>query len=485
MRLLIFILFFSFSSFAFGQINASFSHKQFFVPQQGSFVETYVNVFSPSLVHAKLDSTSIQAKIQVTQIFKQADSIVAFQKTNLNGPIVKDTNFRDILHQERFALNPGKYGFELIIEDLNATENNIVTTNETILIREIKDNLAVSDIELLEEFGKAEETTELTKSGYNMVPLVNNYYPEYFDKIAFYYEIYNADKQFGEGEKYVVKQYIESAAYNTLYGDLLKLKRMDAQPVNAMLHLFNIQALPTGDYNLVVEIRDKENQLLELEKVNFYRFNPLATLNTADIENVDIKESFVVDMIPKDSLDYFLAAMRPRATKVEGQIMDTKLEQEDTEFKQKFFYTFWKNRDQAEPGKKWMEYREQIYLTNDLFSTSIREGFETDRGRIYLKYGAPNTIADRPNEPSSYPYQVWHYYKIGRFNNKRFVFYQPDLVTNDYELLHSDLQGEITNYRWKLALQRRDSPAGSIDDPSTGNSNHYGGNSGEFFNLPR
>ena len=48
-------------------------------------------------------------------------------------------------------------------------------------------------------------------------------------------------------------------------------------------------------------------------------------------------------------------------------------------------------------------------------------------GRIFLYHGPPNTITDRPNEPSAYPYQIWHYYKIGKFNNKRFIFYKPDL----------------------------------------------------------
>ena len=82
----------------------------------------------------------------------------------------------------------------------------------------------------------------------------------------------------------------------------------------------------------------------------------------------------------------------------------------------------------------------------------MRKGYETDRGRIYLKYGPPNTITDRPNEPSAYPYQIWHCYALQRFNKKD-SFLSSDLVSNDYVILHSTLQGEYFNNNWKTDLQ--------------------------------
>ena len=97
-----------------------------------------------------------------------------------------------------------------------------------------------------------------------------------------------------------------------------------------------------------------------------------------------------------------------------------------------------------------------------------------------MKYGAPDQFIDRPNEPSAYPYQIWHYYRIGQRSNVRYVFYNPDLVTNDYPLLHSDMQGEIQNYRWQNDLHKRDANSLNVDDP--GGSVHYGGNANVYFN---
>ena len=60
------------------------------------------------------------------------------------------------------------------------------------------------------------------------------------------------------------------------------------------------------------------------------------------------------------------------------------------------------------------------------------------------------------NEPSSYPYEIWQYYKLGNNqSNKRFVFYSHSELTNNFELLHSDAIGEVSNYRWQMILNSR------------------------------
>ena len=142
------------------------------------------------------------------------------------------------------------------------------------------------------------------------------------------------------------------------------------------------------------------------------------------------------------------------------------------------------NRNPSEPGLEWSKYKSEVKKTDQLFGTKVRRGYETDRGRIYLKYGAPNTVTDRPNEPSAYPYQIWHYYKIGKFNNKRFIFYMPDIGSNEYIVLHSNLQGEFFNNNWKVDLHRRNTPGRDVDGTQNPNDNQWGSNSNTFFINP-
>ena len=191
-----------------------------------------------------------------------------------------------------------------------------------------------------------------------------------------------------------------------------------------------------------------------------------------------------VSSIPSDSISDFINCLSPIASRMESNIIDKKSENINDTLKRQFLYSFWYNRQPDNPELAWQKYKAEIDKADQLFSTKVRRGYQTDMGRIFLKYGPPNTITDRPNEPSAYPYQVWHYYKIGKFNNKRFIFYKPDLGTNEYVTLHSTLQGEYFNRNWKTDLHRRNTPGRSVDNLQNPNDGQWGSNSNIFFTNP-
>ena len=96
--------------------------------------------------------------------------------------------------------------------------------------------------------------------------------------------------------------------------------------------------------------------------------------------------------------------------------------------------------------------------------------------------GPPNTRTQQPNEPSAYPYEIWHYYKIGNFSNRKFVFWNQELASNNYELLHSDMFGEPNNYRWQDMLQKRNTTFENIDGGNE--KRHFGGRQDDYFTMP-
>jgi hypothetical protein len=125
----------------------------------------------------------------------------------------------------------------------------------------------------------------------------------------------------------------------------------------------------------------------------------------------------------------------------------------------------------------------QVKIAEFNFKTPVKKGYQTDRGRIYLEYGPPNTRSERPSEPSTYPYEIWHYYTLSNSQrNKKFVFYSPDMVTNDYFLLHSDAIGEIHNYRWQIDLQGR--TYAPFDMGDTQPINTWGDMAKDYWDLP-
>ncbi len=97
-----------------------------------------------------------------------------------------------------------------------------------------------------------------------------------------------------------------------------------------------------------------------------------------------------------------------------------KLRQADARDRERLFREFWKRRDptpNTEQNELMDEYYLRIEYANENFSTN-REGWETDRGRIYVIYGPPTDIERHPFEANSRPYEIWYYSQIAR----RFVF---------------------------------------------------------------
>jgi hypothetical protein len=80
-------------------------------------------------------------------------------------------------------------------------------------------------------------------------------------------------------------------------------------------------------------------------------------------------------------------------------------------------------------------------------------GYETDRGIVHLRYGAPVEVVRVPNEAGAVPYEIWRYDVGGKIGGSGlFLFYSPAYMVSDYRLLHSTVPGERNNPGWRGAL---------------------------------
>jgi GWxTD domain-containing protein len=95
---------------------------------------------------------------------------------------------------------------------------------------------------------------------------------------------------------------------------------------------------------------------------------------------------------------------------------------------------YWKERDPT-PGTEKNELYDEFYTriqdANKLFHYSKRDGWNTDRGRIYIKYGPPEEILrDIQGTEAFSRYEIWYYHQIRR----QFVFYDR-LGGGEYRLI--------------------------------------------------
>jgi len=62
-----------------------------------------------------------------------------------------------------------------------------------------------------------------------------------------------------------------------------------------------------------------------------------------------------------------------------------------------------------------------------------KNGWQTDRGRIYIKFGEPDEISVDNYPIDNYPTQTWYYYLL----NKTFHFYDRTRI-EDYQLYNKE-----------------------------------------------
>ncbi len=108
-------------------------------------------------------------------------------------------------------------------------------------------------------------------------------------------------------------------------------------------------------------------------------------------------------------------------TKEERKAFDSLVTDEERE---NFIENFWRRRD-PNPDTEENEYREEYYeriaYANEKFASGI-PGWKTDRGRIYITFGKPDSVESHPSggsydRPSyegggsttTYPFEVWFY----------------------------------------------------------------------------
>ncbi|MCB9363409.1 MAG: GWxTD domain-containing protein [Flavobacteriales bacterium] len=461
-------------------MQANFNYCSFYNPEEGSYLETYLSFVGESLIYKKNENGKFQSGVEVVLIFKQGEKIIDYKKYNLlsyeyDDSLAVKTNMID---QQRISLPNGDYDFEISLRDINANEEPFINVQK-LKLDYSADYIGISDIELVESFKKTETKGILSKSGYDLLPYTSDFFAEDFEKIAFYAEVYNASKLIGEGEDFLINTYIESYETKNIVGNYKSFKREKAKAVNVIFSSFDIKKLPSGNYSLVIEARNKTNDLLINKKIFFQRSNPGAN---ALLISDDYVNSFVMD-IPVEKMQSYIKCLEPISTAVELSFAKNQVDANDPELMKQFFYNFWLTRNPLTPEEDWKKYKELVDITQQQYATSIKRGYETDRGRIFLKHGKPNTISEMKNEPSSYPYEIWHYYSVEGRSNVKFIFYNPDVISNDYPLLHSTMPGEIYNSQWKVDLHKRTNATRQIDQE---NPREYDQDkTNEYFALPK
>jgi len=456
------------------QLRAYVDHKQFYHPEIGNYIEVYFQYVGSSVHYIGIDN-GLQGEVGVGLTLSKGDSIISQDSYKMLSPFMKDSIVEDFYDLKRYSLSPGEYQLSIKLFDLNTKEAGI-NGIQPIKVDDLSKQISVSDIELIEYARKGNDSSNFEKAGYTIIPRLTTFYPAQLTTLPVYVEFYNTDL-LADSACVIKQSFIDLKTNQELEGLTLLTKRKTSKILPVMRSI-PVDQLPTGNYLLKFALLDRTMNELAYSTLPIERSNDLEIAE--DLSNIELNPGFQA-ALPTDSLDFFLAALIPIAKASEVKSLMKLLKNNSEKEKRQHFQVFWNKTAPTNTFESWIKYKQQVLLVEKLYRNNFQNGFETDRGRVYLQYGAPSTINTRENSPTDYPYEIWQYDKIGNFSNRRFIFYNPDLTNNAYRLLHSDMLGELKNPSWQLMLSKRNTTNGNIDDPNRDLQQHYGGEGYDLF----
>lgn len=463
MKIILFILALISINVVSGQskLRAYLDNKQYYAPGIGNYIEFHMQFVGHSFDFKGVEK-GLQAELAISLKIKKQDSTVYEDAYRLQSPVMIDSIVDDFYDIKRVNLEPGNYAFSLSIDDM-LNKEPALTASHMFTIEDMSDGINISDIEIAELAYEGSSQSPFYKSGLEIIPRLSTFYPEQLNKLPVYFELYQTnllpDSVFG------IKQQIINADTGDTLHHLTSFTRHKVSEIIPLFKTVDLSEVYTGKYILKYSLINRNMKELAFQTYEFERSNEPET--DLSIMDISIDPSFQKS-ITDDSVFYYLESLLPVLGQTNRGNYAQIFKEKDPEQARRYIQIFWTQATPENPYEGWIKYKLQVLQIERLYGTNFQHGYQTDRGRVYLQYGSPTTLQKRDNSADELPYEIWQYNKIGRFSNKIFVFYNPDMVTNNYKLLHSDMVGEIKNPAWRNDL--------SINKSSSGNSNQNSNN---------
>ncbi len=450
-------------------IRAYIDNKQFYAPGVGNYIEFQLQFVGYSLNYVQNES-GLSAEIVVEMEISKGDSIVTSDAYRLSSPIITDSIIDDFYDIKRFVLNPGGYIFKIKLRDVNS-QNQPIESSQKIVIEELGNAISISDIQIAETaFKTTNESSLFYKSGYEMIPHISTFYPKELSAIPVYFELYNTHEL--EDSVFAIKQTLINADTEQEFEKFIVFSKHDATMVVPFLRVIDISEVPTGKYILQFTVLNKNMRELCFQSYDFERSNEIEIDYYSD--EIILDPSFQ-NSINNDSVGFYLESLIPISKGVEVKNIIDIAKRRNAKSARKYLQLYWSKTAQNATYDTWIKYKQQVDFVEKLYATNIQNGYETARGRVYLQYGSPSNVIIKEYSSTEYPYEIWSYNRIGSFSNKRFVFYNPSMINNSYQLLHSDMVGELKNLNWPSEVSK----SGTINNPNS--EGDFGGSSGRDY----
>ncbi|MFZ4618947.1 MAG: GWxTD domain-containing protein [Bacteroidota bacterium] len=416
------------------------------------YIEIYYG-FDVSLLKFVSKSNELQSEVVASVTFKRSadDSIVARQAWRIPFSVTDTTmlqNSRSYNDLFGFYLKPDVYRAYIVVKDVN---NDAIKDSVSVLL-DVKlvnsSAIAMSDVELASSISQIERdtTNRFYKNTFEVKPNPSRMFGLQQPVLFYYLEAYNLKKN--QSDYYYTKAIITNAVGKEVINHEKAKRRVNDS--NVEVGMIKVNTLRTGVYTFNYFITDSVDKKQYFTGKKFFVYNPSLPNDTTFTSAHNAVDATEYATMGEQELDKEFEQSRYFASKSE---IDQYKKYSTVEAKRKALFEFWKSRDEdlsTPENEQKTDYFKRVAYANQQYKTGFREGWKTDRGRVYILYGAPDDVERHANELDKKPYEIWTYNSI----QGGVVFIFGDRTGfSDYILLHSTHRSELHDENWARQLQ--------------------------------
>ena len=472
----VFLLLLSFSlSLCVGSVQAQQSaavqidldHAAFALEESTSLLELYLS-FEAATLHYEAAEQGFLAELPVGMAMVRStqagmsdtpEDPVWQDELNLSFMMADTTGLAEgqhFVHQVRAAVPPGEYELRVTVPEDGSIGRASLELRRDVLVPDFGSNelVRLSDITLASSIQQSQERESLFwKNGLMIRPNANQLFGSGLNTLFYYTEVYNLSLLDSNTGNYTVFTYLSDANLPTPMSAYSKRSQRTLRSPDVLVGTFNIKDLPSGSYFLRIAILDENNESVAEQSRKFFVYNPEVERAS---EVVSVEEAFETSQyarMTEEELDRMAGHIEVIATDAERRRLRGI---RDLDERRRFFMQFWTVRD-PNPNTPVNEYQDGFYsliqYANDRYTNSFREGWQTDRGRTLIRYGAPTAIEPHLFDRGYAPYEIWQYNNIPGEGQAMFVFADTNEL-GEFELMHSTVTGERQSTDWQRELRK-------------------------------
>lgn len=409
---------------------------------QSSYLEVYYELY-PKLISYNPSQGKFHGAVRLTTRLtnKATDSVLV--KQNFVVPVaIEDTleaTMRStIVSQLGYAVPFGEYLLYVMAYDsLSPSRRDSLVL--TVKIDPPRSVIGSSDLELCSSIRESKNKDDVFyKNSYEVVPNPMLMYGSTSNPVLYYYlELYNL----GSDETYSLTTQIANLAGKVVKESTQKksFKVKNAVEVGTM----NLVSIPSGKYVFRTVLADQKGQVLVKVQKNFYANNP--QVKWPELSTIALGASALIGLSGEELAAEFRKAQYVATQKEIKMFSNVTSDEGRREFLAKMWSDLEAGRDGRPPITR-EEYLKRVEIANQRYHAMQKEGWRSDRGRVFILYAVPDEIERIPSGEQSKPYEVWHYNSLE--NGVIFVFVDRTGFS-DYVLVHSTKRGEIQDENWE------------------------------------